>query len=119
MDGEGCDMLNNLDPEDPMKFSPVQYHLAPLLQFENVENIGNVVLSDWTRWGNTNIGNSGREFMVSQVFNSKTDLQHATKLYSISVHQEYVVSSTKKLLVLRCKKIEQSQCPWKLHAMVV
>ena len=44
--GEGCDMLNNLDPEDPMKFSPVQYHLAPLLQFENVENIGNVVLSD-------------------------------------------------------------------------
>ena len=57
--------------------------------------------------------------MVGQVFNSKTDLQHATKLYSISVHQEYVVSSTKKLLVLRCKKIEQSQCPWKLRAMVV
>ena len=46
VDGEGCDMLNNLDPEDPMKFSPVQYHLAPLLQFENVKNIGNVISSD-------------------------------------------------------------------------
>ncbi|XP_010660151.1 uncharacterized protein LOC104881478 [Vitis vinifera] len=58
--------------------------------------------------------------MVGQVFNSKADLQHAAKLYSLSQHQEYVVvSSTTKLLVLRCKKAEQSQCPWKLHAMVV
>ncbi|KAL6345799.1 hypothetical protein AAG906_017551 [Vitis piasezkii] len=48
------------------------------------------------------------------------DLQHAAKLYSLSQHQEYiVVSSTTKLLVLRCKKAEQSQCPWKLRAMVV
>ena len=45
--------------------------------------------------------------MVGQVFNSESDLQHAAKLYSISAHQEYnVVSSTKKLFVLRCKKIE-------------
>ncbi|KAL6322009.1 hypothetical protein AAG906_003150 [Vitis piasezkii] len=31
MDGEGCDMSNNLDPEDPIEFSPVQYHSAPSL----------------------------------------------------------------------------------------
>ncbi|RVW22504.1 hypothetical protein CK203_107293 [Vitis vinifera] len=70
--------------------------------------------------GNTNIGNSGGEFMVGQVFNSKANLQHAVKLYSISTHQEYVVvESTTKLLVLRCKKAKQSQYPWKLRAMVV
>ncbi|KAL6323695.1 hypothetical protein AAG906_002163 [Vitis piasezkii] len=55
------------------------------------ENIGNAISSDWTPWGNTNIGNSGGEFMVGQVFNLKADLQHAAKLYSISAHQEYVV----------------------------
>ena len=84
--GPHCDMSNNPDPEDPIKFSLVQYNSAPSLQFENVENIGNVVSSDWTPWGNTNIGNSGGEFMVGQVFNSKADLQHAAKLYSISAH---------------------------------
>ncbi|RVW84511.1 Serine/threonine-protein phosphatase 7 long form-like [Vitis vinifera] len=51
VDGEGCDMSNNPDPEDPIEFSPVQYHSAPSLQFENVENIGNAVSSDWTPWG--------------------------------------------------------------------
>ena len=30
-----------------------------------------------------------------------------------------VISSSKKLLVLRCKKIEECQCPWKLRAMLV
>ena len=30
-----------------------------------------------------------------------------------------VVASSKKLLVLRCKKAEECQCTWKLHAMVV
>ena len=120
VDRECCDMSNNPDPDDPVEYSPVQYHSAPSLQFENVENIGNAVLSDWTPWENTNIGNSGGEFMVGQVFNSKADLQHAAKLYSISAHQEYiVVESTTKLLVLRCKKAKQSQCPWKLRAMVV
>ncbi|RVW66259.1 hypothetical protein CK203_066390 [Vitis vinifera] len=88
VDRECCDMLNNPDFEDPIEFSLVQYHSAPSLQFENVENIGNVVSSDWTPWGNTNIGNSGGEFMVGQVFNSKADLQHAVKLYSISAHQD-------------------------------
>ena len=84
MDREGCDVLNNLDPKDPVEFSPIQYHLAPSLQFKNTENIDNFVLSDWTPWGNTNIGNSGGEFIVGQVFNSKEDLQHLPKLYSIS-----------------------------------
>ena len=51
VDGEGCDMSNNPDPEDPIEFSPVQYHSTPSLQFENVENIGNVISSDWTPWG--------------------------------------------------------------------
>ena len=90
------------------------------LLFDNVENISNAISSDWTPWEKTNIGNLGEEFMVDQVFNSKANLQHAAKLYSISAHQEYVVvSSTKKLFILRCKKAEQSQCPWKLHTMVV
>ncbi|RVW72698.1 hypothetical protein CK203_056752 [Vitis vinifera] len=31
VDGEGCDMSNNPDPEDSMEFSPVQYHSAPSL----------------------------------------------------------------------------------------
>ena len=30
-----------------------------------------------------------------------------------------VVASLKKLLVLSCKKAEECQCTWKLHAMVV
>ena len=44
--------------------------------------------------------------MVSQVFNSKADLQHAAKLYSISEHQDYVVvESTTKLLVLSARSL--------------
>ena len=49
-------------------------------------------------------GNSSGEFVIGQVFNSKSDLQDAAKIYSIKAHQEYVVvASSKKLLVLRCK----------------
>ena len=48
VDGEGCDMSNNLDLKDLMDFSSVQYHSAPLLHFENVENICNAISSDWT-----------------------------------------------------------------------
>ena len=65
-------------------------------------------------------GNSSGEFVIGQVFNSKSDLQEAAKIYSIKAHQEYVVvASSKKLLVLRCKKAEECHCPWKLRAMVV
>ena len=64
--------------------------------------------------------NSSGEFVISQVFNLKFDLQDAAKIYSIKAHQEYVViASSKKLLVLRCKKAEECHCPWKLCAMVV
>ena len=30
-----------------------------------------------------------------------------------------VVGSSKKLLVLRCKKAEECQCPWKLRVMLM
>ena len=66
------------------------------------------------------IGYSSGDFVVGQVFNSKSDLQEDAKIYSIKAHQEFVViASSKKLLVLRCKKAEECQCLWKLHAMVV
>ncbi|RVW29127.1 hypothetical protein CK203_096789 [Vitis vinifera] len=81
VDRKGCDMSNNLDPEDPIEFSPIQYHSALSLQFENVENIGDVVSSDWTP----------RRTLILET----------------------------QLLALRCKKAEQSQCPWKLRAVVV
>ena len=64
--------------------------------------------------------NSSGEFVIGQVFNSKSDFQEAAKIYSIKAHQEYVVvASSKKLLVLRCKKAEECQCQWKLRAMVI
>ena len=47
MNGEDCDTSNNLNLEHPIKPSLVQYHFTSLPQFENVENIGNVVSSDW------------------------------------------------------------------------
>ena len=60
------------------------------------------------------------EFVVGQFFNSKSNLQEAIKIYSIKAHQEFVVvASSKKLLVLRCKKAEECQCLWKLRVMVV
>ena len=65
-------------------------------------------------------GYSSGEFVVGQVFNSKSNLQEAAKIYSTKAHQEFVVfASSKKLLVLRCKKAEECQCLWKLRAMVV
>ncbi|KAL6323216.1 hypothetical protein AAG906_029223 [Vitis piasezkii] len=123
LDERGCNLSNNPDTEDlddPIELSPMQYHLAPSPQFENVEIIGHVVSSDWTPWGSTLTGHPIREFIVGQIFNSKGDLQHVVKMYSINLHQKYIVlSSTKKLLVLRYKKVEQSRCPWRLRATVV
>ena len=51
VDERGYNLSNNLNPndlDDPIELSPMQYHLAPSLQFENVENIGHIVSSDWT-----------------------------------------------------------------------
>ena len=47
-------------------------------------------------------------------------MKEATKIYSIKAHQEFVVvASSKILIVLRFKKTEECQCPWKLRAMLV
>ena len=47
-------------------------------------------------------------------------MKDAIKLYSIKAYQQYVVvASSKKFIVLSCKKVEECQCTWKLHAMVV
>ena len=120
MDAETCDVSNNPYEEDLYDSFPVQYHLVSSPQFENVENLGNVISSDWTPWVKHTIRYSSGEFVVGQVFNSKYDLQEAAKIYSIKAHQEFVVvASSKKLLILRCKKVEEFQCPWKLRVMLV
>ena len=60
---------------------------------------------------NYNTTNSSREFVDGQVFSSKVVLQDAIKLYSIKAHQQHaVIASSKKLLVLRCKKAGECQC---------
>ena len=69
MDMQSCDLSNNLDPEDldPEDLDErgtFNYYLAPSPQFENVENFGNVVSSDWTPWVNYNTANSSGEFVV-------------------------------------------------------
>ena len=85
-----------------------------------MENFGNVVSSDWILWVNYNTGNSSRGFLVSQVLTSKVALKDAAKLYSIKGYQQYVVVvSSKKLLVLRCKKVKKGQCTWKFRVMIV
>ena len=115
-----CDVSSNPDVEEPDESFPVHYHLPPTPQFEHVENLGNAISSGWTPWVQHTTGYLSGEFVVCQVFNSKFDLQEAAKIYSIKAHQEFfVVASSKKLLVLRCKKAEECQCLWKLRAMVV
>ena len=65
-------------------------------------------------------GYSSGKFVVGQVFNSKSNLQEVVNIYSIKARQEFVVvASSKKLIVLRCKKAKECQCLWKLRAMVV
>ena len=106
------DVSNNPNAEDPDESSPVWYHLAPSPQFKKVENFGDVISSDWTPWVKHTTRYSYGEFVVDQVFNSKFTLQEAAKIFSIKAHQEFVVvASSKKLLVLRCKKAEECQCP--------
>ena len=115
-----CDVSNQLDDETLDEPSPATYHLPPTPQFEHVENLDIAVASCWTPWVQPTTGNSSGEFVIGQVFNSKSDLQEAAKIYSIKSHQEYVVvASSKTLLILRCKKAQECDCPWKLRAMVV
>ena len=106
-----CDVSNNPNDEEPNESSPVHYHLPPSPQFEHVQNFGNAISSDWTPWVQHTTRYSNGEFVDGQVFNSKSNLQEAAKFYSIKAHQE--------LIILRCKKAEECQCPWKLRAMLV
>ena len=115
-----CDVSNIADNEGPDESAPIHFHLPPTPCFEHVENIDIAISSGWTPWGQETTSYASGEFVVGQVFNSKSDLQEAAKIYSIRAHQEFVViASSKKLLVLRCKKAEECQCQWKLRAMVV
>ena len=74
VDAASCDVSNNQDAEDLDESSPVQYHLAPSSQFENVKNFGNAISSDWTPWVKHTTRYSCEEFVVDQVFNSKSAL---------------------------------------------
>ena len=96
------DLSNNQDVEEPDESSLVHYHLPPTPQFEHVENLGNTISSGWTPWLQHTIVYSSGEFVVGQVFNSKSDLQEVAKIYSIKAHQEFVViASSKKLLFFK------------------
>ena len=107
-----CDVSNSLDAEEPDESTFVQYHLPPSPQFKHVENFGNVISSDWTPWVKHTTGYSSGEFVVCQVFNSKCAFPKAAKIFSIKAHQDFVVvASSKKLLVFRCKKVEECQYP--------
>ena len=76
-----CDVSNNPDVEEPDESSPVHHHLPPTPQFERVENLGNVISSGWTPWVQHTTGYSSGEFVVGQVFNSKSDLQETANIY--------------------------------------
>ena len=69
-----CDVSKNPDAETLDESSPVHYHLPPTPQFEHVENLGIDVASGWTPWVQHTIGYSSGEFVVGQVFNSKSNL---------------------------------------------
>ena len=81
-----CDVSNNPYAETLDESSFVHYHLLPKLQFEHVENIGNAISSAWTPWVQHSTSYSSGEFVVDLVFNSKSDLQEAVKIYSIKAH---------------------------------
>ena len=104
-----CDVSNIADDDEgPDESAPIQFHLPPTPCFEHVESIDIAISSGWTPWGQETTSYASGEFEAGQVFNSKSKLQEAAKIYSIRAHQEFfVVASSKKLLVLRCKKAEE------------
>ena len=92
------DVSNNPDAETLDESFPVHYPLPLTPQFEHVENLGIVVASGWTPWVQHTTSYSSGEFIVGQVFNSKSDFQEAAKIYSIKAHQEFVVvASSQKI----------------------
>ncbi|KAK9120028.1 hypothetical protein Scep_018121 [Stephania cephalantha] len=57
-----------------------------------------------------------KELCKGLKFDSKQDLQYAVKQYSISRHQEYVVTESERALwVVRCKRSNEG-CQWRLRA---
>ena len=80
------DVSNHPNDETLDESSPVNYHLPPTPQFQHVENLDNVVASCWTPWVQHTTGYSSEKFIIGQVFNSKSDLQEAVKIYSITAH---------------------------------
>ena len=81
MHAASYDVSNNPDPKEPDESSPIHYHLPPSPQFEHVENFGNVISSEWTLWFKHTTEYSIGEFVIDQVFNSKSTLQEAAKIY--------------------------------------
>ncbi|XP_034674615.1 uncharacterized protein LOC117905866 [Vitis riparia] len=99
-------------------FVPVSYHMPPTPQFLNMDVAINCVVSDWTPWKKPTLGNVDGELSIGQIFSSKSDLQHAVKMFSIKAHQEFTVyRSNASVLVLQCKKAPE--CQWRLRAMTV
>ena len=107
-----CDVSNIADDDEgPDESTPIQFHLPPTPCFEHVESIDIAISSGWTPWGQETTSYASGEFVVGKVFNSKSELQEAAKIYSIKAYQEFfIVASSKKLIVLRCKKAEECQC---------
>ena len=91
-----CDVSNHPDDETLDESSPVYYHLPPRPQFEHVENLDNAVVSCWTPWVQHTTSYSHGEFVIGQVFNSKSDFQEVAKIYSIKAHQEFIVVHPQK-----------------------
>ena len=75
VDVPSCDASNNPFPEDLEERGTVNYYLAPLFQFENVEGFKSL-----DSMVNYNTASSSGEFVVSQVFTSKAALKDAIKL---------------------------------------
>ena len=75
-----CDVSNVPDDEGPDESSPIHFHLPPTPCFEHVENIDIAISSGWTPWARETTSYSCREFVVEKVFNSKSNLQEATKI---------------------------------------
>ena len=67
-------------------FAPDSYHMPPTPQLLNMDKAINCVVSDWTPWKKPTLGNVDGELSINQIFPSKSDLQHAVKMFFIKSH---------------------------------
>ena len=51
--------------------APISYHMPPTLQFLNIDEAINCVVSAWTPWKNPTLGNFDGELSIGQIFPSK------------------------------------------------